>query len=135
MRRTALKRTAGLTGAPLKPWRPKHRSRTEQARHDAWVEAVLAKPCVLPRVEGELIDPHHVITQQHLRERGLHDLVWGDPRNGMPVPRSIHANHTAASERIPLWAVPAEAVEFACELGLGWMLDKYYAPSSDSEAA
>lgn len=65
---------------------------------------------------------HHPVPKQTLRRRGLHDRVW-DPRNGMLVLATLHADHEFAPDyRIPGERVPDSAREFAAELG-PWAVD------------
>ena len=72
-----------------------------------------------------VIDAHHVISQETLRKMGREDLLWV-VENGMPVARRVHQNHENASKRIPRVVVPAVAVAFAEQLGLGWMIERDY---------
>lgn len=81
--------------------------------------------------EGPL-ESHHVITQQALRKRGLSHLAW-DIRNSFSVCERGHRRHTLAVGRIPRNRLPAEAFEFADEHGLGWMIERYYPLSGDTE--
>lgn len=56
---------------------------------------------------------HHVLDLQIVRREG------GDPwsaRNRLDICESCHANQHAASRKIPLGLVPAEAVAFAVAL-------------------
>lgn len=95
-----------------------------------WQRLVLMRDgCVLKgvrddRCEGDL-QAHHVITQQQLRKRGLSDVAW-DVRNGMGLCERHHRRHTNATERIPYELVSAGTHEFAAELELGWLIDRYY---------
>lgn len=74
---------------------------------------------------------HHVIAQQRLRRfasaHGMDPvaLVW-DPRNGMPVARSRHGQHTLRGHPIPRSALLESNWEFAREHGLDWMLERDY---------
>lgn len=85
---------------------------------DGWCEGVLQS--------------HHVLTQQALRKRGLEHLRW-DVRNGVCVCEGAHRRHTLALERIPYEALPPAALEFADEVGLGWMIDRYYPRRNDEQ--
>lgn len=68
---------------------------------------------------------HHVVERRALKRRGLEEHLW-DKRNRMSLCERHHARHTTAVERIPYSAVPAEAHEFAAELGLTYLIDRYY---------
>lgn len=82
--------------------------------------------------EGDL-QAHHVVTQQHLRKRGLHHVLW-NRRIGVTVCERAHRRHHAATERIPLDVLPEEVVAFVRELGLDWYLDRYYGSSPRPES-
>lgn len=71
-------------------------------------------------------DAHHVIPKQSLKRRNLHAHLW-DARNGIPLARRVHERHTTAVERIERSALPPAAEEFAAELGLSHLLERYYA--------
>jgi hypothetical protein len=75
---------------------------------------------------GSRLQAHHVLPAQALKKRGLHEHLW-DPRNGVPVCKHDHENHTTAYRRIPRAALPPGAEEFAAELGLQHLLDAQYA--------
>ena len=102
----------------------------------AWKRAVLDRDgaCVLWHLdcEGDL-HAHHVVTQQHLRKRGLTQHAW-DRRIGVTVCERGHRRHHAATERICVDFLPAEVVAFVTELGLDWYLERYYQPSANPEA-
>jgi hypothetical protein len=94
-----------------------------------WQRLVLMRDqgCVL-KGQGPCEEPyeaHHLLTQQQLRKRGLSDVAY-DVRNGMGLCNRHHRRHTRAVERIPFAVLPERAHEFAAELGLGWLLDRYY---------
>jgi hypothetical protein len=94
-----------------------------------WQRLVLMRDngCVLKGqgpCDGDF-EAHHIITQQQLRKRGLSDIAW-DVRNGMGLCYRHHRRHTNATERVPYTALPERAHEFAAELGLGWLLDRFY---------
>lgn len=74
---------------------------------------------------------HHVITQQALRKHGLAGFRW-ETRNGIPVCESGHRRHHSGLERIPRERLPASAIAFADEVGLDWMIDRYY-PSEENQ--
>ena len=68
---------------------------------------------------------HHVIEKRALRRRGLDEHLW-DKRNRMSLCDHHHAQHTVAHKRIPYDLVPASALEFADELGLTYLIERYY---------
>ncbi len=70
-------------------------------------------------------DAHHIIPQQSLKWRNLHAHLW-DARNGIPLSRRVHERHTTAVERIRRDQLPEAAHEFAAELGLEHLIDRYY---------
>lgn len=74
--------------------------------------------------EGDL-QAHHVVTQQHLRKRGLSRHAW-DRRIGLTVCERGHRRHHSALERIPFNVLPSEVVSFVTELGLDWYLERFY---------
>lgn len=94
----------------------------------AWKRRVIARDaaCVLWHAcEGEL-QAHHVVTQQHLRKRGLSRHAW-DRRLGVTVCELGHRRHHSARERIPLDALPTEVREFVCDLVGPDYLERFYA--------
>lgn len=92
----------------------------------AWKRSVIDRDaaCVVRHdCEGEL-QAHHVVTQQHLRKRGL-DCAW-DRRIGVTVCERAHRRHHSARERIPYESLPAEVVGFVTELVGPDYLVRYY---------
>lgn len=74
--------------------------------------------------EGEF-HAHHVVTQQHLRKRGLGDWAW-DRRIGVTLCERAHRRHHSGRERISIDVLPTEVVKFVESLGLDWYLERYY---------
>lgn len=104
------------------------RSRTPEERlasHQWKLHVLCGATCAVPGCDDPNLEAHHVITQQQLRRHGYGDKLW-DPRNGMALCTFHHTRHTLARERIPFELIPPAAVEFATELGLDWLLDRYY---------
>lgn len=67
----------------------------------------------IPRhLKDDLRCYHHPTPKQHLPAH----LRW-DPRNVVLVMPDVHANHEAASERIPREKLPQRALDFAAEVG------------------
>lgn len=97
----------------------------------SWQRLVAARDrhCVMHGPDSEVCEEpfaaHHLITQQQLRNRHLSDFAW-DVRNGMWLCYRAHRRHHSGHERIPYELIPARAHEFAEELGLAWILDRFY---------
>jgi 5-methylcytosine-specific restriction endonuclease McrA len=85
---------------------------------------------------------HHVVEQKaikryvaSLRLQGdelnevLRRRLW-DPRNALAVCTDCHTRHTNAEWRIPLAVVPDAAHEFAAELELEYLIERYYPVAS-----
>lgn len=85
---------------------------------------------------------HHVIEKERLKkylaektrglalaaeeiEKMLNALLW-DVRDGVAVCVTCHRRHTDGVLRLPRACLPATAFEFADEVGLGYVLDRYY---------
>lgn len=112
-----------LDGTPLN-WDEKLRVVSPKV----WQRLVLMRDngCVLKdETCEEPYEAHHILTQQQLRKRGFSDVSY-DVRNGMGLCNRHHRRHTRALERVPFERVPDRAHEFAAELGLGWLIDRYY---------
>ncbi len=88
---------------------------------------VKAKGCALYG-HGECggpIDAHHMVRKQIIRQRkNLFDdytrymvATW-DPRNGLPLCRLHHEAITNRITKLPVWAIPEAAWEFAHQYGL-----------------
>lgn len=155
MKRGRLERRTELArGAPPQRRRRK-RDPKEAAKRAAWIKELwrradrdeygLARCAVTGETEldaAERLEGHHVIEKEHIRQkfpnghggRSLVDLVW-DPRNGMLVLVSVHQRHTKRYKTIPIGAVPADAFEFARELGLEWYLAGRYDHEEDDDHA
>lgn len=73
---------------------------------------------------------HHVIAQQDLRRltrdrvelRGL----LTDPRNLLGLCVTCHDRHTLAFARLSFSLLSQDALDFAHEIGLSHLLDRYY---------
>lgn len=85
-------------------------------------------PCqVCPAEGGECYGPlagHHIITQQALRREGLELYLW-DLRNRLTVCQGRHDRHHNGT-RIARELLPAPAFEFAEEVGLTRLIERYY---------
>ena len=92
---------------------------------DIWREGL--GPCALSGTtfcSGSL-QGHHIVEKRALRRRGLDEHLW-DKRNRLSICDRHHAQHTTAHTRIPYSVIPAEAHEFAAELELTYLIDRYY---------
>lgn len=93
----------------------------------AWKRSVLDRDagCVVYHdCEGDL-QAHHVVTQQHLRKRGLGDWAW-DRRIGVTVCELAHRRHHSARERISFEVLPTEVVKLVTDLVGPDYLARYY---------
>ena len=70
--------------------------------------------------------PHHIIPRQYLIRGGQKDKLW-DVRNKLDLCGYHHGQHENAQQRVPKSLLPPEAFEFAKELHLEWVIDRYYA--------
>jgi 5-methylcytosine-specific restriction endonuclease McrA len=111
--------------SPLKRGKRKPKTDDEKQAARAWALPVKAKPC---RRCGsrDLVEAHHVIGKSQLKRLGHHHLLW-DERNAMPLCRRCHERHETATDRIPRTLLTEANRDFASDLGLEWMLDRYYA--------
>lgn len=80
------------------------------------------------------IEAHHVIAKQEIKRVARtgrwewdreQEAIW-DNRNGIPVCSECHMRHESAYKRISRGNVPPSAVEFADELGVGYLIERYY---------
>jgi len=126
-----VRRSASLTRkAPLRRTRRRlTTARREQAtRFHRSIHGKRCVSCGAPATEA-----HHAIEAQYLRRH--YPLHVYDTRNAVPVCGRCHANHTAATRRLPRACLPVEAETFAAALGLTHLLERYYRPSAYREAA
>jgi hypothetical protein len=82
-------------------------------------DAHAADPC-----EGS-VQAHHVITQQQLRHLGLDDQLW-NPANGASLCERHHRRHHNRRQPVPWQRLPDRCRKFAHELGVSYLLDRYY---------
>jgi hypothetical protein len=91
--------------------RPKRSTRIERTLARDFRAAVLrGSPCLGCGARAD--DPHHVVYQQHLRQRHL--PLW-DPRDGIALCRRCHEAHHNRSQPIACSVLPDAALEFAFE--------------------
>lgn len=136
MKRSPMRRVTPLVSrTPIVARRRPARSLEERDASTAWKTAV--GPCQVCPAEGGVcegdVQGHHAITQQALKNRGLHASLW-DTRNKVDVCTHRHEQITTSSKPLPRRLLPAAVFEFADELGLGWYLDRFY-PFAVVEAA
>lgn len=132
VKRTPLKTRRKATGA---------RVRAAQA---LWSQGI--EPCTVCRAEGTIcrgmgLDPHHCIPAQKLRalvdseayhgrytegekDARMAEVVY-DLRNRQWLCRGRHDAHHG-NQPIPYSLIPAEAIAYAEELGLGYVLEREY---------
>ena len=137
MRRTRLARRKGLN--PIARTKLEGDRGYDLDRAAKWHRYVTvgAKAKRRPCVEcGSLfnIEAHHVIAKQTIKRMARsekwdwdreQETIW-DFRNGIPVCVDCHQRHETAYRRISQSNVPPEAVEFADELGVGYLIERYY---------
>ena len=140
-RRSQLRRTKRL--ARKKGLNPRSATRSERGDYDldkaaAWHRVIVGvpkkkNPCVQcgSRIN---IEGHHVVAKQEVKRVArsarwefdqTQDALW-DARNGMPLCSKCHQQHETAFKRVPRHLVPATALEFARELGVEHVIDRYY---------
>lgn len=90
-------------------------------------------PCVVCGSRTN-IEGHHVIAKQEIKRVARsgrwefdreQDALW-DVRNGIPLCDRCHQRHETAFKRVPRHLIPPAAVAFADELGVGYLIDRYY---------
>jgi hypothetical protein len=94
--------------------------------------------CGKPVTERNPLEAHHVTAQESIKRyvkglgldaqeaaETLARLRW-DLRNGLAICRACHAAHTSGKRRLPLALVTMKARQFAHEIGLDHLLDRYY---------
>ena len=96
-----------------------------------WKRRVCSGGCVVHNGSvGECtgrLEAHHVVTQQHIRKRGLDDALRWNVHNGIGVCERAHARHTRAIERIPRDCLPQSTIKLIeTTPGLKGYLDRYY---------
>lgn len=149
MKRGPLKRSKGLDrGKPLERGdtplsretplerksriqpKPKPKRTDEEAAASAlWHRIVTeGKRCLMCGTRSDLQGHHHVpqqVLRRQARTLGVRAwvLVW-DLRSGVPLCKRCHERHTLAVQKVPGWRLPAEAWEFAREIGLEHRLER-----------
>jgi hypothetical protein len=103
-----------------------------------WKMAVARGGCVMCRAfplesherigrEPEIarIEGHHVLAKRHLRVHGHAGRFW-DTRNGLALCRLHHHRHEFRMQPVPFRLVPDDALEFAAELYLLYIIENEY---------
>lgn len=120
--------------APRKPLRTRPKPALTAAEREARlrfktnVHALDGGACVAhddpADCDGDL-QAAHVISQQHLRKAGRHDLLW-DPAGGFSACYRAHRRHDNRVEPLPVGRLPRRCVTFARSHGFGDILSRYY---------
>lgn len=134
----------GSTFAPKgrvrRPLTTKHRAVIDRQASEAWAKGVRSKPCV--RCGAWHAQGHHILSQQALRRRAkelgidAQSILW-DERNRLALCPRCHAAHHLYAKRITRAMLEQHApkvAQFARELGLDWLLDRDYPPTTERAA-
>ena len=92
--------------------RPKPHTSIELVLARDFRKAIVKGYCAAPWCREGATDAHHIVYEQELRKCCL--PRW-DRRDGIALCRPCHDAHHNASRRIPLSALPDQALEFAFE--------------------
>ena len=71
------------------------------------------------------VEAHHIIPARFLKRHGHKDKLW-DTRNRLWAGECCHARHETAVRRFPREFIDRRAEEFAAEIGLTHVLDRFY---------
>lgn len=94
--------------------KPKRTPEEDAARRVFHEEAWSQRCCAVCGKTGPF-DPHHVVEKKKLKSIGRTDVLW-DPRNALRLCPDCHANHTAASRKVPLTRLTDANYDFAFEV-------------------
>lgn len=72
------------------------------------------------RIEG-----HHILAKRHLRVHGYEGRFW-DTRNGLALCALHHHRHEFRMQPVPFGLLPDDALEFAAELELLYIIENEY---------
>lgn len=86
---------------------------------------MVASGCVLHGYRCYHHQGHHILSQQNLRKHGKEAYLW-DTRNGMCLCTDAHRKHDLAVARVPYRFLTAENKTFARDMGMEYLLDRYY---------
>ncbi len=90
-----------------------------------WRQLVVASGCVLHGYRCYHHQAHHILSQQNLRKHGKEAYLW-DTRNGMCLCTDAHRKHDLAVARVPYRFLTAANKDFARDMGMEYLLDRYY---------
>lgn len=129
-RKTELKTTKPLESRSAIKAKPKPaRSKEEITAAAVWKEVVIARGCEVCRARGEVcegaLQAHHVVYQQHLRDRGLDHLLW-DVTNGLCTCYTAHRRHHNRTQPIERKLLRRENISFAERNGLDDLIERFY---------
>lgn len=62
--------------------------------------------------KGGDYETHHVVKKEHLKQKGLYDMIW-DTRNALRLCHGCHAAHTLGYRRVKLDRLTDDNYEFA----------------------
>jgi len=145
MKRSGIKRSSKRLSRSKSAARPKPLMRDAKAsgydleRAALWHHATTVddakkrRPCAKC---GSLvnIEAHHIIAKQTIKRLAkTNDWIWEreqscvwDCRNGLPLCAKCHQNHETAFERVNRSLLSEDALDFADELGLLHLIERYY---------
>lgn len=103
-----------------------------------WKSAVTRGGCVMCKAfpltpkqrlgrEAEIrdIQGHHILAKRHLRVHGYAQRLW-DIRNGIALCSYHHHRHEWRIQPVPFTLLPDNALEFAAECDLLYMIESEY---------
>lgn len=124
MKRSPLKRTATLSRSPLarkRPLRSRVKARTPETGEAAF-KLVQRGHCSICGKWG-WVRRHHVLTESKVRQEGADPwalrnaiIIGVGGEGGARYTCDCHANHHAASRKIPIELVPEDALAFAVDV-------------------
>jgi hypothetical protein len=71
------------------------------------------------------IEGHHILAKRHLRVHHVDGRFW-DIRNGLPLCRLHHHRHEWRMQPVPFRLLPDDALEFAGECDLLYVIENEY---------
>lgn len=127
---STLKTTKRLENkTPIKAKPKKARSKAESTASAIWKEAIVERGCEVCRARGEvcegLLQAHHVVYQQHLRDRGLDHLLW-DVANGLCVCYRAHRRQHNRTQPVERRLLRPENLAFAERNGCLDLIERFY---------
>lgn len=125
----------------MKSAAPRRKQLSKHARHRraamrAFKDEVCSRPCVMcvafpvslrvlrtRAADLRVLQAHHVLKQQHLRQHGLEAFLW-DSRNGACLCAFHHPRHELWQQRMPRELLSDDNWSFAAEVDLTWLLER-----------